>query len=117
MLEKPYEMAAVLKFVDVGPDLGLPVFVVDGRRAAGGATGMKGDWNGFNTNWRGPRQFHEDTADFLNLFALAQNVLVAQQVAKTEFAGLNLGLGSGVKGPYSARSCSVESHVIQKNSL
>ena len=39
----------------------------------------------------------EDTADFLDVFVLADQMLVAKQVAKAEFTGFALSLGAGVK--------------------
>ena len=52
---------------------------------------------GLDSDRRGPGQFHKDAADFLNLFVLAENVLVAQQVPEAEFLGFRLGFGAGVK--------------------
>jgi hypothetical protein len=55
VLEEANAMAGVFKFVDVGPDLGLPTLVVRRGFAAGCATGMKGDRNGLDANRSGPR--------------------------------------------------------------
>src|SRR5579864_434497 len=98
MLEKPYPVAGVLKFVDVGPDLGFPIVLMGGRFAAGGATGMQGDRNCLDSHRGGTRQFNEDASHFLDLFVLVEDVLVAQKVPETEFPGLYFSLGAGVKG-------------------
>ena len=63
-----------------------------GRFAAGGAAGVQGHGNDLDSNRSSSGQLYEDTTDFLNLFVLAQKVLVAQQVAETELLGLGLGL-------------------------
>jgi len=98
MFEQADAMAGVFKLVDVGPDLGLPALLVGGRFAAGRAAGMQRDRNRLDPHWGGSRQFHEDAAHFLDLFVRAQDVLITQQVSKTEFLGLRLGLAPGVKG-------------------
>jgi hypothetical protein len=58
---------------------------------------MQSYWDGLDSNGSGAREFNEDAADVLNLFVLAENVLVAQQVSETELLGLRLGLHAGVK--------------------
>src|ERR1039458_7149234 len=90
MFEKAYAMTRVLKLVDVGPDLSLPSLVVGGRFTTSSATGMKRDGDGFDSNRGCPRQFNKDAADILNLFILAEDVLVAQQVSEPEFLGFRL---------------------------
>src|SRR5437660_439270 len=97
-------MARVLKFVDVCPDFSLPALFVRGRFAAGGASRVKGGRWSFSFQRDGARKFDEDAAYFLNLFVLAEEVLVAQQVSKAEFPGLSLGLGAGVKWSALARA-------------
>ena len=41
LLEKTYAVARVFKFVDIGPYLGLPGFIVDRRLATSGTAGMQ----------------------------------------------------------------------------
>ena len=89
-------MTGVLKLVDVSPDLGLPSLLVGGRFAAGGATGVERDGDGLESDRRRPGQFYEDAAYFLDLFVLAEDVLVAQQVAETRASWLPTRLPSRV---------------------
>src|ERR1700728_4905813 len=58
---------------------------------------MERDRNRVRSDRRGPRQLDEDTSYLLYLFVLAENVLIAQQVAETELLGLDFGLGARVK--------------------
>ena len=51
LLEQADEVAGILEFVDVGPDLGLPTFVVGSRFAAGGAACVQFDWQTLLGNW------------------------------------------------------------------
>src|SRR5579862_2749380 len=97
MFEKPYPMARVLEFVDVGPYLGRPALVVRRRLPAGGAPGMERDLHRLDPDRSCARQLDEDTSHFLHLFAVTENVFIAQQVSKTEFLGLGFRLGAGVK--------------------
>jgi hypothetical protein len=95
MLEESDFVASVFEFVDVGPDLRLPRCLVSRSLAATGTTGVKGD------AW--PRrsldvlEFEKDAAHFLDLFVGAENVLVAQQVSKAEFAGFDFRFLAGVE--------------------
>jgi hypothetical protein len=97
VFEQADEVAGVFEFVDVGPDLGLPTLLVRGGFATGGAAGVQRHRDHLDSNRSRARQFHENAADFLDLFVLAQDVLVAQQVAESEFLGLGLSLDAGVK--------------------
>jgi hypothetical protein len=85
----------VLEFVDIGPDLSLPGMVVNGGFAAGGAAGVEAQ----NEAWHGilHLKFDEDTSHFLDVFVLADQMLIAQQLSKAEFVGLALCLRPGVK--------------------
>jgi hypothetical protein len=95
VLEKSDFVAGMFEFVDVSPNLRLPRSVVGCGLAATGTARMKGDTR--------PRsslhvlQFEEDAAHFFDLFVGTQNVLVAQQVSKTEFAGFAFRLLPGVE--------------------
>src|SRR5271165_5466077 len=88
-------MAGVFELVDVGPDFGLPGFVMSGGLAAGGAAGVQADGSYFRDERS--RQFDENAADFLNLLVGIEHVLVAQQVIEAQLAGFGFGLGAGVK--------------------
>src|SRR5947207_355941 len=62
---------------------------------ATGTTGVKGD-----AAFGGRRcvgKFDKNAAHFFDLFAWAQDVLVAKQVSEAEFAGFGFGFGAGVE--------------------
>jgi len=75
MLKKPNPVAGVLKLVNVGPNFGLPGFIVSGGNAAGGAACVQADRGGFNC--RGTWEFEEDAADLLNFLVFIQQVFIA----------------------------------------
>ena len=114
VFEKSYLVAGVFEFVDVGPDFGLPGQFVGGGFSATSTAGVKG-YAGFRRRRR-VMQFDEHAAHFLDLFVRAEDVFVSEKVSKAEFAGVSASARVW-KGPYSARSCSVESQAIQKVSL
>ena len=87
MLEKTNEMAGVFELVNVCPYLGLPSLLVSGRFSAGGAASVQRNRDGFDSDGRCSRKFHEDATDFLNFFVLAEKVRLAQQVSEAELLG------------------------------
>src|SRR5450759_945819 len=97
MLEKSDFVAGVFEFVNVSPDLGLPRSLVSLGLAATGTAGVKGHAR-LRSSLR-VLQFEEDAAHFFNLFVGTQNVLVAQQVSKAEFAGFDFRFLPGVERP------------------
>src|SRR4029077_17192976 len=92
-LKKSHAMACMFEFVNVGPDLGLPVFVVGGRFTASCATGVESEGRWFGR----VRQFDKDAAHFLNFFILAENMLVTQKVTKTQLSSLGFGFAPSKK--------------------
>src|ERR1039458_9969300 len=95
VFEKSDFVAGVFVIVGVSPPLRLPRPLVGCGLAATGTAGVKGD-----ARLRSSRhvlQFDEDTAHFFDLFVGTQNVLVAQQVSRTEFAGFAFRLLPGVE--------------------
>ncbi len=89
-------MAEMLKFVDVGPNLGLQGFVVDRGFPATGAAGVEFS-NQPRAGRRRFRQFDEDAAYFLDVVSLADDVLVTQQVTESQLSRLRFRLRPGVK--------------------
>jgi len=88
-------MAGVLELVYVGPYFSLPSLVVDSRLAAASTPSMK---PARRLRVRlASLQFDKDAADLLDIVAVADEVFVAKQVAEAEFAGLALGLRTGMK--------------------
>src|SRR6267154_3642535 len=98
LLEKTNPVAGMLKFVDVGPYLGLPGFIMNRRFTAGGAAGVQLPNQAGRDGDRPGRQLNKDAADFLDVFVIANDVFVAQQVAEGQFSGFAFGLGASVKG-------------------
>lgn len=97
VFEKPHAMAGMLELVNVCPDFRFPALSVSGRFSAGSATGMKRNLDGFDSDRSSPRQFDEDASNFLHLFVFAEDMLVAQQISKTELLGFRFRLGASVK--------------------
>ena len=89
-------MAGVLKLVNVGPYLSLPAGVMRSSFSTGGAARMEG-YSILNSLSRAI-QFNENTADFLDFFVSAQQVFIAQQVAKPQLFGFHLGFGASEEG-------------------
>jgi hypothetical protein len=74
VFEQAYAMAGMFEFVDVSPDFCLPRFVVDGRFAAAGTTGVQlARLVGLIGNFL---KFQKHAADFLDVFVFADDVLV-----------------------------------------
>src|ERR1051326_89520 len=117
MFEEADAVARVFELVDVRPNFSLPAFLVHGRLATGRTAGVQADGSAFDADRRGTGQFDENAADFLDFFVHPEQVLVTQQIPESQLFGLNLASVRVWNGPYSARSCSVESHAIQKVSL
>jgi len=117
LLKQANTVASMLEFMNIGPHLREPIFLMDCGFAAGSAASVKSPDNRPGRRRGGTRQFNEDTAHFLYVFVGVDYMLVAQQKAKAQLARFRLSLGTGLKGPYSARNCSMESHAIQKLSL
>jgi hypothetical protein len=88
-------MAGMFEFVDVGPDFGLPVVIVDRGFTTAGAASVELAANGGRGSLR--RDLDEDAADFLDVFIFSNQVFVAEDVAKAEFTGFALGFRAGVK--------------------
>ncbi|HEX8814675.1 MAG TPA: hypothetical protein VF753_04165 [Terriglobales bacterium] len=81
-------MAGVFEFMDIGPDLGTPILIVDRHFPASGAAGMQswpGDW------LSGPAQFDKNTAHVLNIAIIIDYVLVAKQKPEAQPVCLSLG--------------------------
>jgi hypothetical protein len=97
VLEQSDFVAAVFELVNVGPHLGLPRPLVGFGRPATGAPGMKRDTRLRRT--LALRQFDEDASYFFDLVGGAENVLVAQKVAKAEFSSFDFGFFARVKRP------------------
>ena len=96
LLEEPNTVAAMLKFVDIGPDLGLPAFGMDRHLAACSAAGMQ--FPGLFFDWRWPLgKFNENAADLLNVLIGVNHMLVAEKKGESQLSRLLLGLGPGVK--------------------
>lgn len=88
-------VAAVFELVNVGPHLSLPAMIVDGALAAGGTARVQ-----FGSEIPQSRfgfEFDENAAHFLDVIVLADQVLIAEQVAETQFAGFALGFAASVK--------------------
>ena len=98
-LEQAHQMASVLEFMDIRPNLGLPTLVVDGTHTAGSATRVPLGALGRGGGPHGGAEFDEDGADVFNLILLAHNVFITQQIAKTQAARRNFRLGAGREGP------------------
>ena len=77
LLKQPDTMPDVLELVNIGPDFSLPVFLVDRRFAAGGASGVK--FANHRTGRRPvcSRQFDKDATHFLDVFVGVDYVFVA----------------------------------------
>src|SRR5215471_3531061 len=88
MLEQSNHMAAVLEFVNIGPDFGLPRLFVSRGFATGRAAGVEHD----SRFWSGGYilQLNKHAANFFDFVVWAEDVFVAQQVSKTELAGFYL---------------------------
>ena len=97
MLEKTYPVTGVLKFMDVGPYFGLPCFIMNCGCAAGGAASVELSNQARRDGNRAGRQFDENAAHFLNVFFVANDVFVAQQVAEGQLSGFMLGFVASVK--------------------
>jgi len=95
-LKKSHAMAGMFEFVNIGPNLSLPVFVVGGRFAASGATGVEGEGRYFG-RWNSSRQFDKDAAHFLNFLIFAEKMLVTQKVTKTQRSSLGFGFAPSKK--------------------
>jgi hypothetical protein len=115
MLEKSDFVAGMFEFVDVCPDLRLPRCLVSCGLTATGTAGVKGDARLRRSLH--VLQFDEDAAHFFDLFVGAENVLVAQQVSKAEFAGLDLRFLPGVERPVFGPQLLGRVEAIQKTSL
>ena len=86
----------MLEFVDVSPHFRLPAFIMNGGFAAGGAAGVQlSDGTRGNCD-RSGRELDKDAAHLLDVFVVADNMLVAQQVTEGQLSGFLLGLGAGV---------------------
>src|SRR6202521_2456690 len=108
LLEQADTMADVLKFMNIGPHLSQPMFLMNRGFTAGGAAGVKPADQG--TGWRirsmgrldtgqlETGKLDEDAPYLLDVFVGVDDVLVAQQEAKSQLAGFRLGLGTGLKG-------------------
>ena len=118
MPEQPDDVPRVFELVDVRPDLGLPGSVMGGGFAAGSAARMQTDCGSVGRALSSFRQLDKDAADVLDLLVRADQVLVTQKVPKSQLSEPRIRPRIRVwKGPYSARTCSVESQAIQKVSL
>jgi hypothetical protein len=93
LFEKPHAVPAMLELMNVGPDLGAPVFFMSGRFAAGGATGVQ---TAPDTG-HGWGQLDENAAHFLNFFFFSDDVLIAEDIAETKFAGFQFGFRTGME--------------------
>src|SRR5277367_6441106 len=98
LFEQANTVTDVLKFMDIGPDLSLPVFLMNRSFSAGGAASVQLADNGAGGHMVSVGQFDEDAANFLDVFVGVDNVLVAQEKAKSQLAGFGFGLGAGLKG-------------------
>src|ERR1700674_20994 len=103
LLEQADTMADVLKFMNIGPHLSQPMFLMNRGFTAGGAAGVKPPdhrtgWRMGSTGQLETGQLDEDAPYFLDVFVGVDDVLVAQQKAKSQLAGFRLGLGTGLKG-------------------
>src|SRR2546428_1646578 len=98
LLEQAHAVASMLEFVDVGPDLGLPGLIVHCRLSTARAPSMELSHNS-HCGGHCSRQFDKNAADFLNIIIIANEVFVAQQIAKSQLARFHFRLGAGVKGP------------------
>ena len=88
MFKKTHAMAGMLELVDVGPHFRLPRVVVGGGLAAGGATSVQADGRHRRHNRSSrPRQFEEDTTNFLDLLVFIEHMFVTEKVAKSQLAG------------------------------
>src|SRR5262249_31017247 len=96
LFEQPHPMAHMLKFVDISPHLGPPGLIVGGGFSAGCATGMQAPIDPQAGGRR--RKLDEDAADLLNLVVLPDNVLVTQEIAKTQFARFLLRFTPALEG-------------------
>jgi hypothetical protein len=98
LLEEADTMADVLKFMNIGPHLSLPVLLMNGGFAAGGAAGVK--LADYGTGWRlaGCGQLNEDAPYFLDVFVGVDDVLVAQEKAESQLVRFRFGLGAGLEG-------------------
>ena len=96
VFEEPNAMARVFELVDVGPYLSLPRTFVSRGFPARSATSVQLRRRGPGSGCLG--QFDEDTPDFQDLFIGADDVFVAEQVAKAQFSGFAFGLRSSVEG-------------------
>ena len=83
--------------MDVGPDFGLPSFFVSGGFSAGRTARVQRNGRDFQPDRSGSGEFDEDTAHFFDLFVGAEEMLVAQEISKTEFSSLKLGFIARVK--------------------
>ena len=88
--KQAHTVAGVLEFVDISPNFCLPGLVMDSGFTAGGASGMQSAHSVRVS--KAYRQLDENAADLLYVLVLADEMFVAKQVAKAEFAGLALGL-------------------------
>src|SRR5438128_3540844 len=98
LLEQAHAVASMLEFVDVGPNLGLPGLIVHCRLSTARAPSMELSHNS-HCGGHCSRQFDKNAADFLNIIIIANEVFVAQQIAKSQLARFHFRLGAGVKGP------------------
>jgi hypothetical protein len=74
------------------------VFLVNGSLAASGASGVELAHHWTRRRLVRSRQFDKDTTYFLDVLVGVDYVLVTEQEAKSQLAGLGLGFGTGVEG-------------------
>jgi hypothetical protein len=96
LLEESNPVAAMLKFVDIGPDLGLPPLVVDRHLPARSTARVKFPALFFDRSWP-LGKLDENAADLLNVLIGVNHMLIAKQKGESQLSRLLLGLGPGVK--------------------
>ncbi len=93
LLEKANAVPRMLKLVNIGPDFGAPAFLMGRGLATGSTAGVQTPPSPRD----GRGQLDEDAAHFLDFFLFADDVFVAQNVAKTQLASFQLGFRTGVE--------------------
>src|SRR3954468_15810306 len=96
LLKQPDAMPGMFKLVNVRPDFCPKRLLMDCRLAATGATGMqlaRGPADGL----RWLVQFDKNAPDLLDIIVIPDDVLVTQQEVESQFSGLHLRFGAGVK--------------------
>ena len=84
-------VAGMFKLMDVSPDLGTPVFVVNRHLTASSAAGVQ-PWLGWQRLTA--LQFDENATNIFNVAPVVDNVLIAEKVSETQPLRLRLGFAA-----------------------